>query len=72
VTTAYGRDFARVFRDYACPNKHNRCKQIVTHCIVEVMDLLVVGWVIVWPQEEKVTEGSGNSVMRLGTGFVVR
>jgi len=36
------------------------------------MDLLVVGWVIVWPQEEKVTEGSGNSVMRLGTGFVVR
>ena len=29
-----------------CPNKHNRCKQIVTHCIVEVIDLLVVGWVI--------------------------
>ena len=54
-----------------CPNKHNRCKQIVTHCIVEVIDLLVVVWVIIWPQEETGTEGSRNSVMRLGTGFVV-
>ena len=36
-----------------CPNKHNRCKQIVTHFVVEVIDLLVVGWVIIWPREEK-------------------
>jgi hypothetical protein len=36
-----------------CPNKHNRCKQIVIYFIVEVRDLLVVGWVIIWSQEEK-------------------
>jgi hypothetical protein len=36
-----------------CPNKHNRCKQTVTCFMVGVLDLLVVGWVIIWPQEEK-------------------
>ena len=35
-----------------CPNKHNCCKQIFIHFIVEGTDLLVVGWVIIWPQEE--------------------
>jgi hypothetical protein len=55
-----------------CANKHNRCKQIVIPFIVASIDLLVVGWVIVFGlKRKKVTVGSRNSVMRLGTGFVV-
>jgi hypothetical protein len=54
-----------------CPDKHNRCKQIVSRFTVEVIDLLVVGWVIIWPREGKVMEGWRNPVIRLGIGFVV-
>jgi hypothetical protein len=42
-----------------CPNTRNRCKPIVTHFMLEVTDL-IVGWVGVWPQEEKIMEESRN------------